>query len=234
MSAPDLDACQNTLQVRFDDLSLLERALTHSSFFNENPLSGLDDNERLEYLGDAVLDFLSAEWLYHRYPEAPEGDLTRMRAALVRTETLAEFARHYSMGACLRLGRGEEESGGRERNSILCAAFEAVVGALYLDQGMPAVQTFVEPLLQPALKHIRARETDKDPKSLLQEWSQAELKLTPVYETVETRGPDHAKEFTVAVMIGEQVYGNGTGPNKQTAEQHAAEEALKKAGLLIE
>lgn len=230
-SSQDMEAIQESLGLRFSDVSLLQRALTHASYFNENPQAGLEDNERLEFLGDAVLDFVSAEWLYHRFPELPEGNLTRLRASLVRTETLAEFARARSLGSCLLLGHGEEENGGRDRDSILCAAFEAVVGAIYLDQGLTVTREYVEPLFLPAAERILAEELDKDSKSLLQEWSQAELGLTPVYHTVETRGPDHEKEFTIHVLIGEEVYGEGVGPNKQTAAQRAAREALRRTQI---
>jgi ribonuclease-3 len=217
---------EDTLRLRFNDKSLLLRALTHPSYLNENPEEGLEDNERLEFLGDAVLDFVSGEWLYHHFPEASEGRLTRLRAALVRTETLARFARESNLGAALRLGHGEEDSGGRQRDGNLCGAFEALVGALYLDQGIEAVRAFVEPLFEPALRAITEADQDKDPKSLLQEWSQAHLGVTPVYETTATRGPDHAKEFTVTVYLGDKSYGEGTGYSKQAAAQKAALQAL--------
>ncbi len=210
----------------FGDRSLLLRALTHPSYLNEHPEEGLEDNQRLEFLGDAVLDFISGELLYHRFPEAPEGRLTRLRAALVRTETLARFAKECHIGQALMLGRGEEESGGRQRANNLCAAFEAVVGALYLDQGIEAVRAFVGPLFESALSEIVRLELDKDAKSRLQEWSQANLGTTPSYQTVDSRGPDHAKEFTVAVFIDGQRYGVGVGPSKQAAAQAAARETL--------
>lgn len=219
---------QDILGLRFVDLSLLQRALTHPSYPNEHSRAGLEDNQRLEFLGDAVLDFVSGEWLYHRFPEKAEGNLTRLRAALVRTETLADFARDTDLGDCLRLGHGETENGGRDRDSILCAAFEALVGALYLDQGMRAARAYVEPLLVPAIEIIVANQLDKDAKSMLQEWAQAELGLTPVYDTVDARGPDHAKEFTISVLIGDEIVGRGVGPNKQSAAQQAAREALMK------
>ena len=229
MFDPEFDGatCQQTLRLRFGDLSLLQRALTHPSYLNENPGRSLEDNERLEFLGDAVLDFICGEWLYNRFPEAAEGELTRLRAALVRTETLAEFARKQSIGECLLLGRGEEENAGRERNSNLCAAFEALTGALYLDQGLAAVREYIEPLFQSAADRTISQELDKDAKSLLQEWSQAHLGLTPVYHTINSQGPDHAKEFTIEVVIGEEVYGQGVGSNKQSAAQQAAAHALE-------
>jgi ribonuclease-3 len=223
----DLQAIQERLGVRFRDLSLLQRALTHRSYLNEHPEHLLEDNERLEFLGDAVLDFIAGAWLYHRFPEMDEGSLTRLRAGLVRTETLAQFALHFRLGASLLLGRGEDESGGRTRYKNLCGAFEALVGALYLDQGMEAARAFGEPLLGPALDDILKRAADKDAKSMLQEWSQASLGLTPIYRTVASRGPDHAKEFTVAVIIGNTECGRGTGHSKQVAAQVAAQQALE-------
>lgn len=222
----DLIKIQARLGVEFRDLSLLQRALTHRSYLNEHPEHALEDNERLEFLGDAVLDFVAGAWLYHRFPEMDEGRLTRLRAGLVRTETLAAFARRYKLGEALLLGRGEDESGGRKRQKNLCGAFEALVGALYLDQGMEAVSALVEPLFGPALTDILDRAADKDAKSQFQEWSQAALGLTPIYRTVATQGPDHAKEFTVAVMLGGTECGRGIGPSKQLAAQAAARRAL--------
>lgn len=218
---------QGQLELEFRDKSLLIRALTHPSYLNEHAELGLEDNQRLEFLGDAVLDFLSGELLYHRFPEAPEGRLTRLRAALVRTETLARFAQDRHVDEGLLLGHGEEDSGGRARATNLAAAFEAVTGALYLDQGMAAVQAYVEPLFNEALDDVVRLELDKDAKSRLQEWAQAHRSLTPTYEVVESRGPDHAKEFTIAVLIGDEEYARGTGPSKQTAAQRAARRALE-------
>ncbi len=224
----DVTEFENENNLHFHDKSLLIRALTHPSYLNENPNAGLEDNQRLEFLGDAVLDFISGELLYHRFPEAPEGRLTRLRAALVRTETLARFARDCGLGDVLHLGHGEEDSGGRTRATNLCATFEALSGALYLDQGMPSVEAFVLPYFSEALDDIVRLELDKDAKSRLQEWSQAHLNLTPSYETIDSRGPDHAKEFTVAVIIDGEQYAHGTGPSKQAAAQEAAQRALER------
>ncbi len=211
----------------FQDKTLLQRALTHRSCLNENPDFPLADNERLEFLGDAVLDFLVAEFLYHRFPEQREGPLTNMRAALVRRDTLARFARQMDLGQYLLMGRGEEESGGRWRPATLCAAFEAIVGALYLDQGQDAVEAFIRPFIEPELNDVLREALNKDAKSRLQEWSQAHLQATPHYYTVAERGPDHAKEFTVQVVIDGVVYGEGEGQSKQSAAQAAAEAALE-------
>lgn len=218
---------QERLGLEFNDKSLLIRALTHPSFLNEHAELGVEDNQRLEFLGDAVLDFISGELLYHRFPEASEGRLTRLRAALVRTETLAHFSQQKRIDECLLLGHGEEDSGGRGRATNLAAVFEAVTGALYLDQNMVAVQAYVEPLFNESLDDIVRLELDKDAKSRLQEWAQAHHSLTPTYEVIETRGPDHAKEFTIAVYIGDEEYARGDGPSKQTAAQRAARRALE-------
>ena len=227
----DLHAFQRRLGVFFNDLSLLRRALTHRSYLNEHPDMVLEDNERLEFLGDAILDFVAADWLYHHFPEMSEGSMTRMRAALVRTETLARFAEGLGVDAVLRLGKGEEESGGRKRPSMLCAAFEALVGAVFLDkgeQGLEIVQRLVYPLFAPALDEVLSTASDKDPKSLLQEWGQAELGQTPQYQTVSADGPDHDRRFTIEVTIGGEVYGRGVGCNKQIAAQNAARDALER------
>jgi ribonuclease-3 len=222
-----LAEAEAALKLNFSNRTLLQRALTHRSYLNENPDYPLEDNERLEFLGDAVLDFLTAEFLYHRFPEMAEGRLTNLRSALVRTEKLAQFATELELGQHLFLGRGEEESGGRERLALLCDAFEAVVGALYLDQGLPASRAFVVQLIEPALEKIIAADTDKDAKSRLQELAQSIYRLTPTYRTIGEQGPDHAKEFTVEALIGQKSYGRGTGLSKQTAAQVAAEQALR-------
>ncbi|MBN2471672.1 MAG: ribonuclease III [Anaerolineae bacterium] len=210
------------------DLSLLQRALTHRSYINEHPEDAVEDNERLEFLGDAVLDFITGEWLYNRFPEMQEGRLTRLRAALVRTETLAQMGMQCSLGDALLLGKGEEDSGGRLRQANLCGGFEALTGALYLDQGLDAVRAFVLPLFEPALAEILSNASDKDAKSTLQEWSQATIGVTPTYRTTQAIGPDHDKEFTVEVLLDDKVYGRGTGKSKQIAAQQAAYKALRR------
>jgi ribonuclease III len=226
MAQSSLDAWQSDNGIRFADQALLRRALTHPSYLNEHPRQGLEDNQRLEFLGDAVLAFVSGEWLFNRFPNAPEGRLTRLRAALVRTETLASFADACKIGVNLLVGKGEDESGGRQREANLCDAFEAVIGALYLDQGVDAVRTFVNPRFEAVIEEIMRDERDKDPKSRLQEWSQRYIGQTPNYETVRMEGPDHAKEFTVIVKIAGKEYGQGSGARKQIAEQAAAQRAL--------
>ncbi|NJN99575.1 MAG: ribonuclease III [Anaerolineales bacterium] len=223
----DIFEAEKALNVTFSNKALLQRALTHRSYLNENPDYPLEDNERLEFLGDAILDFITGEYLYHRFPEMPEGRLTNLRSALVRTETLANFAVQLDLGAHLLLGRGEEDSGGRKRSAILCDAFEAFIGALYLDSDLEAVRRFVHTIIDPALQAILALDTDKDAKSRLQEVAQSHYQLTPTYRTVMEEGPDHAKEFTVEAVIGGKVYGRGKGFSKQNAAQSAAQAALQ-------
>jgi ribonuclease-3 len=224
----DILDLEQQLGIAFRDKSLLHRALIHRSYLNEHPSFPLEDNERLEFLGDAVLDFVTGEYLYHRFPELREGPLTSLRSALVRRETLARFARHLDLGHYLLMGHGEEESGGRERSATLCAAFEALVGALYLDQGLDSLHDLLEPLVAPEVVEILRNQTHKDAKSLLQEMAQAHMHRTPRYVTVGASGPDHAKTFTVQVTIGGVVYGEGYGPSKQHAAQAAAQDALER------
>lgn len=211
--------------LKFNDPLLLTRALTHRSYLNENPES-LEDNERLEFLGDAVLDFLVGAWLYNRFPEMPEGNLTRLRSALVRTENLAQFAEKIELGPAMLLGHGESDGGGRERPALLCATFEALIGAVYIDQGITTVQEFIEPNLEMSARVILSGNKDKDPKSLLQEWAQSQGLGTPFYKTVSSSGPDHAKTFMVEVIVENKVQGSGIGHSKQAAAKIAAQQAL--------
>ncbi|HUN06949.1 MAG TPA: ribonuclease III [Aggregatilineales bacterium] len=226
---------QTSIEYHFADPALLEQALTHRSYLNEyGGVGGGADNERLEFLGDAVLDFLVGDMLFRRYPQMPEGDMTRLRAALVRTESLAELGADIQLGQALRMGRGEEASGGRTRITNVCAAFEALVGAMYLDGGINVVRDFISDRVDVMLEQVMAESRDKDARSLLQEWSQAEHNLTPAYRTISESGPDHRKEFVVAVLIGDKAVAHGTGKSKQAAAQSAAREALQllEAGQL--
>ncbi len=226
---------EENLGFTFDDKSLLQRSLTHRSYLNEHPDSAFEDNERLEFLGDAVLDFVTGEYLYHRFPEMAEGPLTSLRSVLVRRETLARFAEQIRLGDYLLLGHGEAASGGRRRPATLCAAFEAFVGALYLDQGIEAVKELIGPLIDPEVARTVKERSDKDSKSRLQELAQGRLRHTPRYTTVLESGPDHAKKFTVEVSIGGTVYGKGIGRSKQQAAQGAAEDALEQLqGSMVE
>lgn len=220
------------LGLEFNDPLLLHRSLTHRSYLNEHP-EALEDNERLEFLGDAVLDFVVGAWLYHHYPEMPEGDLTRMRSALVHTEQLADFARQINLGNAMRLGRGESQAGGRERSALLCDTFEAFIGAIYLDGGIEKVEKFLFPFLETASEDILINRKNEDPKSLLQEWAQSQGFYAPQYVTRSEQGPDHSKQFEVAVIIGGEVYAEGVGPSKQAAAKNAARKALEKLGLVF-
>ena len=224
----ELSKLEQALGFAFADKSLLLRALTHRSYLNEHPDFPLEDNERLEFLGDAVLDFLTGEYLYNRFPELAEGPLTSLRSALVRREALADFAGQLALGEYLLMGHGEAESGGRSRSANLCAGFEALVGALYLDQGLEAVRSFLEPLVEPEVARIIEENSDKDAKSLLQELVQGRIQRTPRYVTVGESGPDHAKEFTVEVTIARKAFARGTGHSKQQAAQDAARQALEQ------
>ena len=213
------------LGLSFSNLSLLTRALTHRSYANEH--EGVEDNERLEFLGDAVLDFIVGEWAYHRFPEMPEGDLTKVRSSLVRNERLAEFSRKLELAPALRLGRGEKTSGGQQKENLLGSTFEALVGALYLDkQNLEIVKIFIQPFLESIYTSIL--DELHDPKSDYQELTQS-LKLgTPHYRVVDTSGPDHARIFVVEVLISGEAKGRGSGSSKGTAERAAAKDALEK------
>ena len=219
---------QRRLNYRFQDPELLRLALTHPSYAHEHPQIGGEEyhNQRLEFLGDAVLDFLVAAWLYRHYPDFSEGPLTRLRATLVRTKTLATLAHDLGLGEALLLGRGEEESGGHTRLANLCDALEAVMGALYLDGGLDVVWQKLEVWFAREAGAIMQAETYVDAKSRFQEWAQAELGITPVYQIVDEDGPDHAKLFTAQVLLDTDVVGEGRGSSKRTAEQAAARAAL--------
>jgi ribonuclease-3 len=213
--------------INFRDKELLQRAFVHRSYVNEQgEIEGLKDNERLEFLGDSLLSYVVSEELYRRYPQYQEGQLTSIRSALVRRETLARLAQMMQMGEFLLLGHGEEESGGRSRTATLCAVFEAVVGAIYMDQDIEAVRGFVLPLMLAELERVEHSALEKDPKSRLQEYVQSTFNITPRYRMVEASGPDHAKTFVMKVLIGDKVYGAGIGHSKQEATQQAAAMAL--------
>jgi len=227
----ELATLQSTLGITFRDPLLLQQALTHRSFLNENPDFPLPSNERLEFLGDALLGFVVAEKLHSDLPHLWEGALTVLRAALVCNETLARIASSFNLGDHLYLGRGEEMSGGRHRQSNLSSALEAVIGAIFVDQGLPVAKEFVLKLLNGMVVKIveeeSIEESVKDYKSRLQVLVQAEQQTTPVYRIVEEQGPAHDKLFTVEVMVGDVVLGRGSGKGKRAAEQNAAQAALE-------
>jgi ribonuclease-3 len=225
-----LEHFELTLGLNLHDKSLLTRALTHRSYLNENPDLPYLDNERLEFLGDAILDFVVAEFLYQRFPEMNEGDLTSLRAALVKGETLGRFAIDLGLPPQLLMSRGEDAAGGRARAPLLAGALEALVGAVYLDQGFSAARTFILRFIAPAAEQIHNHKLDRDAKSMLQEMAQGRLQVTPLYRLVEMQGPDHAREFTIEVVLRDRVYGRGVGRSKQVAEQLAARAALETLG----
>jgi ribonuclease-3 len=207
------------------NLLLVTRALTHRSYVNEHQ-EALEDNERLEFLGDAVLDFVAGAWLYNHFPEMAEGELTRMRSAMVCTEQLAEFARLFDLGSAMRLGHGEDNAGGRQKDVLLCATFEALVGALFLESDISTIQHLVHPLLEQVSEHLALSSDSRDPKSRLQEWSQGQRLGIPKYVTVSINGPDHMRMFEIEVQINGAAYGRGSGHNKQAAERAAAQAAM--------
>jgi ribonuclease-3 len=218
---------QALIGVHFLDPNMLRHALTHRSFVNEAD-EEMRDNERLEFLGDAILDFIVADMLFRRFPDVSEGELTQLRAALVRTDSLALLAAEIQLGEYLLIGKGEENSGGRTRVNNLCRGYEALVGGIYMDRGIEAVRDFALPRLNALLEYVLENDLHKDARSMLQERSQAELRYTPVYRVADANGPDHEKEFLIEVLIGELIIGAGTGTSKRSAAQSAARVALKQ------
>lgn len=221
---------EQSLGVQFHNSKLLSLALTHRSYIYETPGVEQNSNERLEFLGDSILAFVSADFLFRSFPNLTEGELTDVRAILVRTETLADFARDIELGKYLIMGKGEQNTVRGQR--VLASAFEAVLGAIYLDQDMAAVQQFLLPRLEPMAYNIVAKRLFKDNKSLFQELAQAHDGITPSYRIAGQEGPSHNREFTVEVMLGDQIVGRGQGRNKQSAEQEAARVALLNRGWI--
>ncbi len=223
----DFSNLSKTLGISFKNKNLIRQAFVHRSFLNETdeiPTS----NERLEFLGDSILSFLVSDYLYLHYPDFPEGELTNIRSSLVKTATLAEVSRKLGLGNYLMLSKGEEEGGGRQNTSILADTFEALLGAIYLDQGLTKVRELVENFLFPCLSTILSQKTYKDAKSVFQELVQDKIKISPVYKVLAESGPDHAKEFKVGVFVNNVLHGEGSGKSKQEAEMKAAKAALEK------
>jgi ribonuclease-3 len=218
----NLNALQKTLRVRFKDRSLLEQALVHTSYLNENPHLVLSSNERLEFLGDAVLGFIIAVELYRRFPDISEGEMTKLRASVVRRDALAHVARAIRLGDYLFLGRGEEASGGRRKPANLARALEALIAAIFLDRGLTITRGFILRLVGRELN----KGTESDYKSRLQELLQAKQKSKPAYHVIAVAGPEHDRTFTVAVRVGGKVLGKGSGKSKKAAETKAARIAL--------
>lgn len=221
---------EKKLNYTFRDPALLSEALSHSSYANEHRAAHLNSNERLEFLGDSVLGFVTAEFLFVQHPDLPEGDLTRIRAALVCEQSLYEVARKLELGKYLKLGRGEEAGGGRERTSILADATEAVFAAVYLDGGIGAASQLIHRVLLDAEKEEAVEERRKDYKTALQELIQRTPGRTITYQMVEETGPDHCRVFVMEVSVDGQVSGRGEGRSKKEAEQAAAKAALKLLG----
>lgn len=221
---------EELIGVAFRDERLLQSAFVHRSFMHERPerVPGLTSNERLEFLGDAVLNFVTASWLYARFPDMSEGELTALRASLVKTSTLAGFARGLDLGAHVRISRGEDTPAARNRQPLLADVFEAVLGAVFLDQGLDAARAFVLPFLERQLAAIESGTAEIDYRTRLQELTQARFNLTPRYQVVAISGRDHEREFTQEVLVGEAIYGVGSGPSKQAAAQAAARVALER------
>jgi ribonuclease-3 len=222
-----IEALQRDLGMRFADPTVLREALTHRSYLNEIN-QAWPSNERLEFLGDAVLGLITTDYLFRRFPELGEGELTNLRSALVRTETLARFAQDIDLGNYLFLGRGEDMSQGRRRPAGLACAFEALLGSIYMDAGYEVARDFAMRFVEPELTTVVEGRLHRNAKSVLQELVQAQLQQTPSYHLVEETGPDHAKSFTIEVRIGDQVLGRGHDRSKRGAEQSAAETALRR------
>lgn len=222
----DLKKFEEILGITFHDKNLLRTSLTHRSYLNENPSFG-EQNERLEFLGDAVLELVVTEHLYAKFPEKPEGELTSLRASLVNANMLGDLARDLDFNNFLLLSRGEAKDVGRARQYILANAFEAVVGAIYLDQGYGAAGDFILRVLSPKISEILEKKLYRDAKSFFQEEAQERVGITPTYSVIKEWGPDHDKHFIVGVYLGKELIAEGEGPSKQEAQQQAAEAALK-------
>lgn len=223
-----LNSLQISLNYFFKELSYLDRALTHSSYRHEAKSSDVLDNERLEFLGDAVLNFVVSNHLFHLFPDIPEGRLAKLKAVIVSEPVLSEKGRTLQLGKYLLLGKGEQKSGGAERISILGDAFEAVIGAIYLDGGIESVQPFILRQLGSDFQSLSKENYFQDFKSILQEYIQANFATVPIYQSVSESGPDHDKRFVVNVSVNREVYGIGEGKNKKEAEQKAAHQACEK------
>lgn len=217
---------EKNLGITFKDRSLLDIALTHRSYLNEHRDASLQNNERIEFLGDAVLELVISSYLFRTYKDKPEGDLTNIRAAVVRTESLAEESRKLGLGEFLRMSKGEEESGGKDKDYLLANTFEAVLGAIYEDQGFEVCKEYLSRTILKKVANIVDNNLYIDPKTQAQEIIQAEFKVTPVYEVVKEEGPDHDKKFTVALKIKNKAVATGIGSSKQKAEEEAAQNTV--------
>lgn len=229
---PDFSSFEKKIDCFFKDKNLLTQAFIHRSYINENPKSGFSHNERLEFLGDAVLELVVTDYLFGKYPECAEGELTAYRSALVNAVTISDVATNLSMNEYLLLSKGETKDTGRARQYILANTYEALVGAIYLDQGYEAASKFIEKFLLPRTHEIVTKKLWRDAKSLIQEKSQEHTGITPSYKVVSESGPDHDKHFTVGIFIGDSMVAQGKGKSKQEAEQIAARIGLEIKGWL--
>jgi len=222
------ESLEKRLNLKFKNKDLLKTAFIHRSYLNEHPEETLPHNERLEFLGDSVLGFIVSEYLYQKFPKHPEGDLTNYRSSLVNAKTLSEVAKKIDLGKYLLLSKGEEATGGRERQYLLANTFEALLGAIYLDCGLKKAASLIKDKLLPELDQIISKKLYKDFKSAFQELSQEKKNITPTYRVLAEEGPDHNRTFTVGVYLGDEKIAEGTGKSKQSAEQAAAEAAIAK------
>lgn len=226
----DFKGLQKNLGIKFKNENLLKQAFVHRSYLNENPAFELSHNERLEFLGDAVLELVVTEYLYKNYPDLAEGEMTNLRAALVNTQMLAKIAERLNFNDYLYLSKGEAKEIGRGRQYILANTFESFVGAAYLDKEYDSAKDFICEFLIPELGDIIKNKLWRDAKSLFQEAAQERVGITPTYEVLEESGPDHAKTFKVGVYLGEEMAADGVGSSKNEAQQKSAENALKAKG----
>lgn len=217
---------EDKVGVTFKDKDLLRQAFVHRSYLNENPALDISHNERLEFLGDAVLELAITEELYKKFPEKPEGELTTLRAALVNSKMLSDVALEIGMNEFLLLSRGEARDVGRARQFILANAIEALIGAIYLDQGYKAAEAFILNTVSPRLEKVLEQNLHRDPKSLFQEEAQERVGITPTYEVIREWGPDHDKHFVIGVYLKNELVAEGEGPSKQAAQEEAARLAL--------
>jgi len=223
---PDISQLEAVIGYKFNNKEILQEALTHRSYLNEHPSWKVHHNERLEFLGDAALEIVISEYLYKKYPKKPEGDLTSFRASLVNYLFLSRVARGIGLEHFLYLSKGEAKDSEKARDVILANAIEALIGAMYLDGGLEQVGVFAKKFIAIHLDEIISKELYKDAKSLLQEYSQEKLKLTPAYNLIEEWGPDHKKNFRMGVYLGSKLIAEGEGPSKQEAELDAARKAV--------
>jgi ribonuclease-3 len=224
----DRKEIEEKLGVTFKNPRLLKTALTHRSYLNEHRGMNLKNNERFEFLGDAVLELIISSELFKKYPKKPEGELTAIRSAVVRTESLAQESRLLGIGENILMSRGEEESGGKDKDFILANTYEALLGAIYLDQGLDVCREFVRRTALKKVNRVVDQELFIDPKTRVQELIQAKYKVTPTYTLIKEQGPDHDKTFTVGLKVGRKVMSKGTGVSKQKAEEDAARKCIEK------